>query len=46
MSAIVINSNDSLQRALGELREMFGRHKFLKVNVKTGKDRGEPFRHV
>lgn len=39
MAAIVINSNDSLQRFMGELREMFGKHKFLRLNVKTGKDR-------
>lgn len=39
MSAIVINSTDSLQRVFGELREMFGKHKFLRLNVKTGKDR-------
>lgn len=39
MAAIVINSNDSLQRFMGELREMFGKHRFLRLNVKTGKDR-------
>lgn len=42
MTAIVINSTDSLQRAMGDLREMFGRHKFLRVNVKAGKDRSMP----
>lgn len=42
MTALVINSADSLQRALGDLREMFGRHKFLRVNVKAGKDRSMP----
>lgn len=39
MSAIVINSTDSLQRAMGDLRELFTRHKFLRVNVKAGVDR-------
>lgn len=39
MTAIVINSPDSLQRAIGDLRDMWNRHKFLRVSVKTGKDR-------
>lgn len=39
MSAIVINSAESLQRAIGDLRGMFGQHKYLRVNVKTGNDR-------
>ena len=43
MAQLVINSADSLQRALGELREMWGRHKFLRLNIKTGKDRSLDF---
>jgi hypothetical protein len=39
MSALVINSTESLQRVIGELREAFGKHKFLRLNLKTGKDR-------
>lgn len=42
MSAIVINSADSLQSAFGELREMWNRHKFLRLSVKAGKDRSIP----
>lgn len=39
MAALIINSVDSLQKALGNLREAFNRHKFLRINIKTGKDR-------
>lgn len=39
MAALVINSDDSLQRAFGRLREEYSRFKFLRLNVKTGKDR-------
>lgn len=39
MSALIINSAESLQRAIGDLREGFDRHKYLRVSVKTGKDR-------
>lgn len=42
MAAIVINSQDSLQRTFGELREMWGKHKFLRVSVKVGNDRSIP----
>jgi len=42
MSAMVINSMDSLQRAIGDLRSLWDRHKFLRVNVKAGKDRSLP----
>jgi hypothetical protein len=42
MTAFVINSDESLQRALGDLREMYGKHKFLRLSVKTGKDRSIP----
>jgi hypothetical protein len=46
MSAMVINSADSLQRALGDLRDMFTQHKFLRVNIKTGKDRSLDFNAI
>lgn len=39
MTALVINSAESLSRALGDIREAWNQHKFLRVNVKTGKDR-------
>lgn len=39
MTAFVVNSEESLQRTLGELRQMFGKHKYLRLNLKTGKDR-------
>jgi hypothetical protein len=39
MSALLINSDESFQRAMGVLREEFGRHHYLKINLKTGKDR-------
>jgi hypothetical protein len=42
MGAIVINSADSLQRALGELRDLWNKHKFLRLNIKAGKDRSLP----
>lgn len=42
MSAIVINSADSLQSAFGELREMWNRHKFLRLSIKAGRDRSIP----
>jgi hypothetical protein len=43
MAAIVINSSESLQRAIGDLRDMWNRHHFLRLNVKTGKDRSLDF---
>lgn len=46
MSAIVINSSESLQRALGDLRDMWGQHKFLRLNIKTGKDRSLDFNAI
>ncbi|MAF04390.1 hypothetical protein [Herbaspirillum sp.] len=39
MTALLINSQESFQRAMGVLREEFGRHHYLKINLKTGKDR-------
>lgn len=42
MSAMVINSDSSLQSAIGLLREQYQRYKFLRVSTKTGKDRSLP----
>lgn len=39
MSILTINSEMSLQEAIGLLREWFGKHKFLRLNVKKGVDR-------
>ncbi len=39
MSALVINSAETLQRALGDLRDLWNQHKFLRVSIKAGKDR-------
>jgi hypothetical protein len=49
MSAIVINSAEGLQRTLGEIRSLWDKHHFLRLNIKTGKDRSLPqnaFTHV
>lgn len=42
MSAIVVNSVESLQAIFGELRDKFDRYKFLRVSIKTGQDRSLP----
>ena len=42
MTAATINSDQSLQSFIGEVRELYGRFKFLRINVKTGKDRSLP----
>ena len=34
MTALLINSQESFQRAMGVLREEFGRHHYLKINLK------------
>lgn len=34
-----INSAESLSKFIGDIRELWNRHKFLRVTVKTGKDR-------
>ena len=39
MSALIVNSTESLQRVLGDIRQMWNEHKFLRLNIKTGKDR-------
>ena len=39
MSAIIINSDASLSNALGTLRELYQKHRFVKFTPKTGKAR-------
>lgn len=39
MSSLIINSDVSMQTVIGELREMYGRHRYLKISVKAGKAR-------
>lgn len=39
MSTIIINSAESLQHAIGNLRDLWNQHKYLRLNIKTGKDR-------
>ena len=39
MSVYTINSDNSLQSFIGDIRSMFAKDKFIKVNVKTGKVR-------
>jgi len=33
---VTVNSDSSLQQAIGELRELYREHRFIRVNVKTG----------
>jgi hypothetical protein len=42
MSAYTINSDASLQSVIGSIREAYNDFKFLRVNIKTGKDRSLP----
>ena len=39
MSSHVINSDTSLQSFIGEVREMYRQHRYVKASLKTGKDR-------
>lgn len=39
MTAYIINSDTSLQSVIGDLREMYRQHRYVKVNAKTGKAR-------
>jgi len=39
MTTAIINSDQSLQSVFGQLREMYQRHRFLRLSVKTGKAR-------
>ena len=42
MTAITVNSADALSSLLGDIREMWNKHKYLRVSIKTGKDRSLP----
>lgn len=42
MSAITVNSAESLQALFGDLRAKWDRYKFLRVSIKTGQDRSLP----
>ena len=42
MTSYTINSDTSLQNFIGEIRETYEKFKFLRANVKTGKDRSLP----
>lgn len=42
MTSYTINSDASLQNFIGAIREAYNGFKFLRVNVKTGKDRSLP----
>lgn len=39
MTQVIVNSAETLSRLIGDLRAAWDRHKFLRVNIKTGKDR-------
>lgn len=39
MAQAVINSAESLQTFIGTLRDLWTEHKFLRLSIKTGKDR-------
>ncbi len=36
---IIINSADSLKKFIGDIREQWNEHKYLRASIKTGKDR-------
>lgn len=42
MSDLIASSSESLQRALGDIRELYDQHHFLKISVKAGKARSLP----
>ena len=39
MTTMTVNSETSLQSAIGMLREQYSRYKFLRISTKTGQDR-------
>lgn len=43
MTEMVINSQESLQTAIGNLRAMWGESKFLRLKIRRGKDRSINF---
>ena len=36
---LIVNSTESLAQAVGTLKTMFHKHKFLRLDIKTGRDR-------
>lgn len=42
MTVQTINSAESLQSLIGDLRSLWDKHKYLRVSIKTGKDRSLP----
>lgn len=42
MTEIVVNSEPSLQLALGDIRQLFAQHKYLSLAVRCGTDRSLP----
>lgn len=42
MTAQTINSAEGLQSFIGDLRSLWDKHKYLRVSIKTGKDRSLP----
>lgn len=42
MTTILVTGTESMQRAIGDLRQMFAEHGFLKLDVKAGKARSIP----
>jgi hypothetical protein len=39
---MIINSNQSLESAIAQIRESYGKHKYLRLDIKTGKQRTNP----
>lgn len=39
MTALVINSDQSMQSVFGKLRELYREHRYIKISAKTGKAR-------
>lgn len=42
MSDLIASSTESLQRVLGDIRELYDQHHFLKISIKAGKARSLP----
>jgi hypothetical protein len=40
---ITINSDNSLSAASQKIKEMYAKHKYLRITVKTGKDRSDDY---
>lgn len=42
MSSDIVNSDESLQRHIGNVREQYNVHRYLRISIRTGKDRSLP----